>query len=145
MSRQEKSALVVLFSSLILFAVYLWRLSILYSDGRFSEPDAASLLGKSFIALVLAGIVMHIAIALASRIVAPGLEPEMPADERDTLIELKGALAFLVVLVIGFIAAMLALALGVSPVAILFALIVAVFLGSIADDLTKLYLYRRGF
>ena len=149
MSHQEKNTYTALASSLLLFGIYCWRIYILYQGGRFSGPDAASLLGKSFMLLVLIGIVAHIAIAIAFNfahaVATRDPKPDFSTDERDRLIELKGSQAFLAVFAIGFIFAMGALALGAPPVAILFALIVAMFLGSIADDITKLFHYRRGF
>ncbi|NKW71736.1 hypothetical protein HGD85_01870, partial [Rhodobacteraceae bacterium R_SAG10] len=43
-----------------------------------------------------------------------------------------------------FFAAMLALSLGTAPVTVCFLIVLAMFIGSVTDDITKLILYRRG-
>ena len=63
----------------------------------------------------------------------------------DTLIGLRGIQATLIVLTIGIIGAIVALAFGTSILAVLNIILAACALSSLASDVTKLVLYRRGF
>ncbi|HHS88982.1 MAG TPA: hypothetical protein ENJ26_01275 [Rhodobacteraceae bacterium] len=149
MSFQEKNAYAALAKTILIFGYFAFRMVQFHLDGRLAGPEAASLVGKSFLVLMAAAIVAYIVLTIlfdiGFAIAQKDPKPDFTVDERDRLIELKGMRAFLAIFVMGFVASMAALALGATPVAALLAMIFAMFLGALADDIAKLYHYRRGF
>ena len=149
MSHREKAILASLISSVLVFAGFCAVVLLMYQQGRFTGPDAATVMGRAILALVAAGIVANIATTIMLSCVLAGAGDETGAraapDERDQLIELKGMQAFLVCFIFAFFAAILALAFGAAAALVFFLIVLALFLGSVTDDATKLFFYRRGF
>ncbi len=146
MSRQEIKAYQALISSLLAFSIYCIWMFVLYRAGRFAGEGSSELMGRSVFVLIVLGIVSDLVVRLALKFAGLRADPEDDAlpDERDRMIEMKGMQIFLGLFVLGVFAAMGALALGVAPVGVLFLVIVAMFIGSIADDIAKIAFYRRG-
>jgi hypothetical protein len=149
MTHKEKSIIVALISSFLVFGIYVWLILGMYQSGRFDGSDAAALMGKSILLLILAGIAVNIAVTITFHILfaiaTNDPKPSFLVDERDKLIELKGMQAMVVTFGFGLVAAMAVLALGTAPHTVFLGIIVTMFAASAADDITRLYLYRRGF
>ncbi len=149
MSHRERTILASLISSVLVFAAFCAVVLLMYLQGRFAGPGAATLMGRAILALVAAGIVANFATTIVLSTVLAGAGDDAGADaapdERDQLIELKGMQAFLVCFIFAFFAAILALAFGAAPPLVFFLIVLALFLGSVTDDAAKLFFYRRGF
>lgn len=100
------------------------------------EAESEAMFGGEIAVTILFSILFAIA--------ANEPKPSFVVDERDRLIELRGMQAFFATFMFLFFAAMLALSLGTAPVTVCFLIVLAMFIGSVTDDITKLILYRRG-
>jgi urea transporter len=148
MSYQEKRALVSLFSTVLITALYSLTMLQRYPDASAYSPDIFHFWGAFFLILIpvsiLAKIVIHIIFSIINTLAAHEEEPSV-TDERDQLIELKSLRNGLYVFAIGVIAAMGSLVLSLPP-ATMFILIIGAGLASeVAADVSQFYFYRRGF
>ncbi len=149
MSQQERRVAASLISALIVFAAYAIIMFGMYQEGRFAGSGAASLVGKSTIALIVASIVASIVLQILFAIghaVATREHERMVTDERDKLIELKAMQISYLAFSVGFLISMIVLALeGATAPMVLLIIVVSMFAASVVGDLVKLALYRRGF
>ena len=149
MSYQEQRVAVSLITALIVFTAYALYMFGLFQDGRFEGPDANSLVGKSTFVLIGASIVVTIVVQILFAIIHAIVTRERDdyiVDERDRLIELRSMKVGFIAFSIGFVAAMGLLALDMLAAYAIFLLIIAsMFLANVVGDVTKLFLYRRGF
>ena len=149
MTYQETQRVAGIFSALLVFGVYFAVVLGMFGDGRFEGPEAASLVGKTILIVIGAAILVHIVVAIHFSIVSSAVmgddKPSYVVDERDKLIELRGARISEWLTGAGFVASIAALAFGQS-VFLVFNLIVGAFaLGSVASNAAMLMIYRRGF
>jgi DMSO/TMAO reductase YedYZ heme-binding membrane subunit len=149
MSFLHKNIYAYLFSTVLVFGVYFWRMAVMYQDGRFDGADATSLLGQSVLILIAVTILL----TLVSSIVFNNLlaikmcdhGSSYVIDERDRQIELRGMRISEIVTGIGFMLAMAALALGQEPFLVFNIIVFGFASASVAGGVAKLFLYRRGF
>lgn len=125
---------------------YGWRVSALHAAGYFDGPDGMALTGRALLILVGlvvgAGILGQIALALVTAL--RGGEVEMDEDERDRLIELRTMNWAFSTFGAGFLAALVALALGHGAFAVFHYIAYAMVLTGLAADLIRITLHRRG-
>ena len=146
---QEKKGLVSILSALIVFSVYAWYMSGMYNEGRLEGPEASSLIGMSFLALVGASIAVNIVVMTVFTIIHSIVTREhdhLITDERDQLIELKCMRVAFITFSMLFVAAMALLALeALAPHLVFLLIIAAMYLAHIFGDVVRLILCRRGF
>ena len=146
---QEKKGLVSILSALIVFAVYAWYMTGMYQEGRFDGPEASSLIGMSFLALIGASIAVNIVVMTVFTIihsVMTGEHDHLITDERDHLIELKCMRVAFVTFSVFFTASMALLALEtLAPHLVFLVIIAAMYLAHVLGDVVRLVLCRRGF
>jgi uncharacterized membrane protein len=148
LSYQEKSILVALAGSILvytIFGVFVWQR---YQAGAFDSATVFQfwgravliLIGAQIVLAILGQIMLNIGHAITAR------EEEIPTfeDERDKLIDLKATRNTFVVFGIGFILAMIALAVGQPPMWMLMIILVAIIAAEILGNVSKFFLYRRG-
>ena len=149
MPQQERRVVVSLISALIVFAVYAYFMVGYYQDGRFDGPGAGSLIGKSTIALIVAGIVASIVLQIVFAIghaVATKEHERILTDERDKAIDLKAMQIGYLTFSVGFLVSMIVLATEMaSAPMVLIIIVVSMFASSVVGDVVKLALYRQGF
>ncbi len=149
MSYQEKSIFVNLFSSIVVFGIYGYFMLQMYQEGQFVGEEGAQLIGKSVLWLMGAGIVFHIIAHILFNIIYAIVKqesnPSFVVDERDRLIELRSLRVAYYLLGAGFVGAMVALATGQGVFVAFNILIVSLPVSGLAESLTQLFLYRRGF
>jgi len=149
MSYQEKTIFVNLFSSIVVFAIYGYFMLQQYQAGNFVGDEGAQLVGKSILWLVGGGVVFliiaHILFNIAYAIFKREPNPSFVVDERDKLIELRALRVAYYVLGAGFVGGMAALAMGYGVFVTFNIIIVSFFISGLAEGLTQLFLYRRGF
>jgi uncharacterized membrane protein len=153
LSYQEKSIIVSLAASLLVYVVYSFILYRRYQAGSYDSVDAARFLGTAILVLIGVQIVMQIIaqimLAIGSAVVTvatTGQEPTDPPaeDERDKLIELKASRNSFIVFGIGFVLSMVALAMGLPATVTLAVLIGFMMLAELLGTASKLAYYRRG-
>jgi len=148
MSFQEKRALVFLSSILLILGGYSLFIYHRYSDTIMSNPNDFVFWGKTFMILVLVSIVANILIQIVFAIVHKIVTKEdVPtrSDERDKLIELKAIQITHWVFIVGFLFSMGSQAMGMQPWVMMVILVGSGFLASCVTEITRFYLYRKGF
>ena len=151
MTSKEKEIVVSFGCQILILGFFLIRMFQFLQDGELES-------GKVFhlwitviiieIVVTIVGIILaHILSAIVQSIQNGGEEPQIDdvEDERDKLIGLKGTRVAYIASSIGIFLAMLTFVYG-QPALVMFSLIVlSGVVAQIISDLSKLYLYRRGF
>lgn len=149
MSFEERNAVSGILICFVTWAIMLAILLQKSAAGRFEGSAGLEQWAQTVLWLILIGIaisiVMTVLFNIAYAIITGEKKPDFRRDERDTLIGLRGMQATLIVIIIGIISAIIALALGASILVVLNMILAACTLSSLASDVTKLVFYRRGF
>lgn len=150
MSYQEKNITVSLGSFTLILGFYLFRMLQMIQGGSFTSANVFRLwgiiivlaIGVTIIATILTHIASNIVEAIKTR-----KEPDIEdfADERDRSIDLRGTKITYLVSSIGSGLSMLTFVLGQSPLVMFSLLIFFGVVAQIVGDISRLYLYRRGF
>lgn len=150
MSFQEKNIAVSLGSFTLILGFYLFRMLQMIQGGSFTSTNLFRLwgiiivlaIGVTIIATILTHIASNIVEAIKTR-----KEPDIEdfADERDRSIDLRGTKITYLVSSIGSGLSMLTFVLGQSPLVMFSLLIFFGVVAQIVGDISRLYLYRRGF
>ena len=150
MSFQEKNITVSLVNFILILGVYLIRVFQMIQGGSFNSTNVFRLWGIVIVLAILvtifATILTHIVSAIFQAIKTKE-EPDIEdiADERDKLIDLRGTKITYFVSSIGVFLSMLTFALGQPPLVMFTLLIFFGVVAQIIGDISRLYLYRRGF
>ena len=136
-------------STILIFALYFTLVSGMHAAGRFDGPEGMALLGKAILALMAGGIVVHIIMLILANILFAIIhnepKPSFVVDERDKLIELRGLRISYYVFGAGYVAAMIAMAMGLAAFWVFNLLLVFCALSALMEGVVKLVLYHRGF
>jgi len=148
MYRKEKLILASLITTITVFVIY-----SLYVYQHYVVPlpeiiNDFSFWGKTFIFLIpftVAGqIIVHIIFAIVNKIVTNEDIPSI-SDEMDNLIELKALRVSHWIFASGTFLAIGSQAFKIQPWIMLAVLFSTGFIAAIISDITKIYLYRKGF
>lgn len=155
LSYREQNLIVLTFISMIVYGIYSVVLFRRYQAGGYEAADAFQFWGQAILVLIgvvivtqIAGQILH---AIAANVVAAAAGQEFDEDdaffddERDKLIELKVTRNTFAFWGIGFLGAMVALAVGRPPTTMFVLFIVFMMLADILGNVSKLIYYRRGF
>ena len=149
MSFQEKNISVTLVTSILILGYFLIRVFFMVQNGEFESTAMFRLWGIIIVLAILGNIFATILTHIVSAIIEAIRTQEEPevediADERDTLIDLRGTRGTYTAFSSGVLLAMLTYVLGQPPLVMFSALIVSSFLAQIVGDSMRLYMYRRG-
>ncbi len=148
MSNPENRLIAYLASNLLAAGAYAVYVIQQYRAGSFNSTTISSDWGAAILILIAVQVLLSVLLAIVVSIITTIKTREDEAvqtDERDRLIELKADRVSYTVFGIGFLLAMIVLAVGMPPL-VMFNLIVFSVLGAgIIGYITRLYLYRRGF
>lgn len=99
------------------------------------------LIGVQVVLVIIGRIVLAITHTIAAK------EEDIPSfkDERDKLIDLKATRNTFIVFGIGFVLSMVVLAVGITPALMPIIMLVCMMAAEIGGNISRLYLYRRGF
>jgi heme/copper-type cytochrome/quinol oxidase subunit 2 len=146
MSYGEREAATGLITTLIVLALFLWRLSGQHEAGLFVGPEALQTWARSVLVLVAWSIGIAIAVTIGFHIayeVVTGERTDGRRDERDRDIERRALTWAWYLLSFGILGVIIDVALGASPFRAM-NLILGLCLGSETfKDGAKLVLYRR--
>jgi hypothetical protein len=150
MSFQEKNITVSLGNFTLILGFYLFRIVQMIQGGSFNSTNVFRLwgiiivlaVGVTIFATILTHIVSNIVEAIKTK-----KEPDIEdfADERDRSIDLRGTKITYLVSSIGSGLSMLTFVLGQPPLVMFTLLIFFGVVAQIIGDISRLYLYRRGF
>lgn len=147
MSYREKENVINIFSGLIITAVFAWIVYQRHLNGLIDLTDDFQAWGKLFlvyagvsvVARIIIYIVFHIINAIATR------AEDIPAeDERDKLIKLKALRNSHYSFVIGFMVAIIALAIGLPTYSIFIVFVISGVISELIDNGSQMYYYRKG-
>jgi hypothetical protein len=164
MSYQEKRTVVSILSGVLVLAAYCIYAFSRSSSGAVAPGDLKTWAGTmlifigigvvtSIIIQIVFHILLSISIAVQKKIqdekmddkeIEKSIHSEMVEDERDKLIELKSNRIGFFFAGIGFVAALIFLVLGFSPVVMLNILFISFSVGSLLEGFLQLYYYRKG-
>lgn len=148
LSDKEKSIYISVFTTIIIFGLYCFKMYGMYELGLFDGAAGLKLAGKSivilFVVMGLTNIVFQMLGSLISSKKVNGCRVDL-ADERDNFIELKGMQVAYAVFGGGLFFTMIALAMGWSVILVLNLIISCVIIGEIVGNFKKLHLYKKGF
>ena len=151
MSFQEKNVTVSLINFTLILGVFLIRVFQMILGGSFNSTNVFRLwvivIALAILVTIFATILTHIFSAIIQAIKTGEENPKVEdlADERDRLIELRGTKVTYFVSSIGVFLSMLTFALGQPPLVMFTLLIFFGVVAQIIGDISRLYLYRRGF
>jgi hypothetical protein len=150
MTFQEKNISVSLVNFTLILGFYLISIFQMIRDGSFNSTNVfrlwAIVIVLAIVVTILATILTHIVVAIIHAIkTQEASEVEDIKDERDTSIDLRGTKITYFVSSIGVFLAMLTFALGQPPLVMFTLLVFFGVLAQIIGDISRLYLYRRGF
>jgi len=150
MSYQEKNITVSLMTYILILGFYVVNLFQMLQEGGLVSTRLFNLWAIVIIAAILvnifASILTNIVLSIVHAIKTKTNESErFIADERDKLIELKGVQASYIAYSIGVLVAMLTFVFGQPPLVMFSLIIFFSITAEIIGDISKIYLYRRGF
>jgi hypothetical protein len=151
MSFQQKNVTVSLVTFTLILGFYLIRLAQFILDGSFNSANVFRLWGFiiafAVVGTILATILTHILSVITEAVRTGEEDPKVEdiEDERDRLIDLRGTKVTYFVSSIGGFLSMLTFVLGQPPLVMFSLLIFFGVLAQILGDISRLYLYRRGF
>jgi fatty acid desaturase len=157
MSYNSKRTITSLIAGLILTAAY----AVYALGGSSPAPGDLKLwaiamlvfIGIAVVAMIVVHILFHIAVAIGiavkerqhdDKTVERIIAAEMSEDERDKIINLKAYRIGYICAGVGFVAALVALAFGLSAVFALHILFGASAVGSFAEGIASVYFYEKG-
>lgn len=152
MSYQEKNTTISLVNFTLILGFFLIRVIQMVQGDSFNSSNVFRLwfivIIAAIVLTILGTILMHILSAIVQSIQTGGEEePEIDdiEDERDKLIDLRGTKVTFIVSSIVVFLAMLSFVLGQPALAMFTVLIFAGIVAQIVGDISRMYLYRRGF
>ena len=147
MSYREKENIINIFSGLFITGVFAWIVYQRHLQGRVDLTYDFQAWGKLFlvyagvsvVARIIIYIIFHIINAIATRV------EKIPAeDERDKLIKLKALRNSHYSFVVGFMVAIIALAIGLPTYSIFIVFVISGVISELIDNGSQIYYYRRG-
>ena len=151
MSFQQRNVIVTLVNFSLILAFLVIRVVLMVAGGSFNPTQVFRLWGIVIVLAVFVTIfattLTHIVYAIiqAIRTGEQNSKLEDFEDERDQLINLRGTRITYLVSSIGAFLSMLTFVLGQPPLVMFTLLIFSGVVAQIVGDLSRLYLYRRGF
>lgn len=148
MSFAERTIWAEIVSTLTVIAIFVWLLLAAQAAGRFDGPDGPMLWARQVLWMIPVGIVVAIGVSVVMAIgyrLATGENPDDLTDERDRQIKAIGWKVTAGAMSAGFIAALIALALGAPLMAGLNGMLASFALGDTMGNLAKLARYRMGY
>jgi hypothetical protein len=147
MSLGEREAAAGLITTLIVLALFAWRLSGQHEAGLFAGPGALQTWARSVLLLVAWSIGIAIAVAIGVRVfhqILTGETPDDRKDERDRDIDRRVLTWAWYLLSFGLLGIIVGLAFGISALGAMNMVLALCLLSEMFKDGVKLILYRRG-
>jgi hypothetical protein len=151
MSFQEKNVTVSLVNFTLILGFFLIRVFQMIQGGGFTSTNVFRLwgivIGLAILITIFATILTHILTAIIEAIKTGEENPKIDGveDERDKFIDLKGTKVTYFVSSSGVFLSMLTFAFGQPPLVMFTLLIFFGVVAQVVGDISRLYLYRRGF
>ena len=151
MSFQQRNVTVSLVNFSVILAFLVFRVLQMVAAGSFNSSQVFRLWGivivLAVVVTIFATILTHIVYAVIQAVRTGEQNPKLEdfEDERDQLINLRGTRVTYLLSSIGAFLSMLTFVLGQPPLLMFTLLIFSGIVAQIVGDISRLYLYRRGF
>lgn len=151
MSFKEKTIAVTLVNFSLILVFFLRRVYQLVQTGEFNADNLFSLWGWVIVLAIvvsIVGIIVTLVVPAVVEAIRTGdddVDIDDVEDERDQLIDLRGTKVTHTISSFGSLIAMMTFVLGQPPLVMFALLIFFGVLAQIIGDVSRLYLYRRGF
>lgn len=147
MSYREKENIINIFSALVITGIYAWFVYQRHLDGRIDLTDDFQTWGIVFLIYagvsIVARIVIYIIFSIINAIATR--EGKIPAeDERDKLIKLKAIRNSHYSFSMGFMAAIIALSVGLPAYSLFIIFVISGVISELIDNGSQMYYYRKG-
>lgn len=147
MSIGEREAATGLITTLIVLALFVWRLSGQHAAGLFDGPEALQIWARSVLVMIAWSIGIAIAVAVGFHIlysILTGEKTDDLRDERDRDIERRSLTWGWYLLSFGILGVIIDLAFGASAFRAMNLVLGLCLVSEMFRDIAKLFLYRRG-
>jgi len=149
MPNQEKSTIVSIISSTLVYIVYCIYVIQKYRMGELDPAGDFRFWGTVILVFIpiqiVANIVITIIFSIANSIITREEYDPSVTDERDKIIDLKSNNISYMVVGIGFLLSMVTLVIGYSPFVMFNLVYFSFFIADVIGNFVKLHFYRRGF
>ena len=146
MTHEERNNIASIVAGILVNIYVIAKLSDMFAEGRFDGPDALMVWARAMLWVIPIGIgVVIICVILFSIVfaIAEGNgNPSFVVDERDKAIQVLGMRFTMVVVSIGFVGGIIALAIGIAPLLVFIGLFFAFSAGDLIGNFAKLVRYR---
>ncbi|HAN00639.1 MAG TPA: hypothetical protein DCQ26_18755 [Marinilabiliales bacterium] len=148
MDNKEKQLLVTAISMILILGCYALYVYNNYIAENLAIINDTRFWAKAFLILIpvtiASQIVIHIVFAIINKIVTNEDIPTL-SDERDKLIDLKAIRISHWIFTMGFLLSMVSQVMGMQLWVMFIILIASGFIAAFVAEITKFYLYRKGF
>ena len=149
MAFEERNTWIYLLISMIVMLVFGTRIYDATVMGAFDGPEGLKIWARQVLTYIPIAIVMVIVGVILLNIVygifTGGEDLTMKEDERDRHIGLRGMRVTGFVFSVGWIIAVIILAMGYTALQALNVMLLAAWFSDVAGNLVKLFFYRRGY
>ena len=143
MSNQERATVVALITNLLVNTYAIVRVSQLYTGGALVAEDAVMVWAQAVVWVIPAAILLTIVLNIAFRMADKERGPQV-VDERDQKFRLRGMVAMIVFVCLGYTAMLTTLAIGWPTILALNILFFATAFGDLVGNVVRLGSYRIG-
>jgi len=147
MSYREKENVINIFSALIITGLFAWYVYQRHAVGMINLTDDFQAWGKLFLIFAAVSIVARIVIYVVFHIInaISTREEDIPKeDERDKLIKLKATRNSHYTFSIGFMGAIIGLAIGMPVYGLFIVFVISGVISELIDNGSQIYYYRKG-
>lgn len=148
MSYQEKSSVVSIVSNLMVLVFYSFFIKAKIASGLVSDENALKYIAVTMLIVIGASIILRIINLIIFSIITVIItrdESEIEAeDERDKLFGYKSERVSQIIAGVGFLAGLITLAFGLTPVIMVNILFYTFIAGDIVASIVKISMYRKG-
>ena len=146
MTYQERQAIGNLLAGIIIFSAYFYWVWRAIDAGLLNADHAATTIGRGILVLIFGGVFLNIGVQILTSIgisiITREPKPSYVIDERDRILELRAVRVSYTIIGMGFVASMIALALGVVPLVVLQFIVLSFAVGTIFESMLMLIFYR---
>lgn len=146
MTYQERQAIGNLLAGIIIFSAYFFWVWRAIDGGLLGTENAATTIGRGILVLIFGGVFLNIGVQILTSIgisiITREPKPSNVIDERDRMLELRAVRVSYTIIGMGFVASMIALALGVVPLVVLQFIVLSFAVGTIFESILMLIFYR---
>ncbi len=143
MSNQERATVVALITTVLVNSYAIVRVVQLYNAGAFEGDDAIMTWARAVVWVIPAAILLTIVLNVLAKMISQERGPQV-VDERDQKFRLRGMVAMIVFVCLGYMVMLTGLAIGWPTILALNILFFSMAFGDLVGNVVRLGSYRFG-